>query len=147
MSTQIHPTAVVAKGAELGRDVVIGPYSVVGGQVKIGDRTQIGPHVVVDGVTTIGGDNVIVGQANLGGPPQDLSYRGEPTWLEIGDANTVREFVTIIARPEMRFRPFSALLATPAATRNSATRLRPRHSTHSSPTIPLRPVCHKPADR
>jgi UDP-N-acetylglucosamine acyltransferase len=95
MPTQIHPTAVVAKGAELGLDVVVGPYSVVGGSVKVGDRTQIGPHVVIDGVTTIGTDNVIVGQANLGGPPQDLSYRGEPTWLEIGDANTVREFVTI----------------------------------------------------
>jgi UDP-N-acetylglucosamine acyltransferase len=95
MATQIHPTAVVASGAELGTDVVIGPYSVVGGQSRIGDRTRLGPHVVIDGVTRIGADNVIVGQANLGGPPQDLSYRGEPTWLEIGDGNTVREFVTI----------------------------------------------------
>lgn len=95
MPAEIHPTAVVAASAELGRDVVIGPYSVVGGQVRIGDRTRIGPHVVIDGVTSIGVDNVIVGQANLGGPPQDLTYQGEPTWLEIGDANTVREFVTI----------------------------------------------------
>ena len=95
MSTSIHPTAVIADGAELGIDVVIGPYSVVGGRVKIGDRTQIGPHVVIDGATTIGAENIVVGQANLGGPPQDLSYRGEPTRLEIGDANTVREFVTI----------------------------------------------------
>lgn len=95
MATHIHPTAVIAEGAELGRDVVVGPYSVVGASVKIGDRTRIGPHVVIDGVTTIGRDNVIVGQANLGGPPQDLSYAGEPTWLEIGDSNTVREFVTI----------------------------------------------------
>jgi len=95
MATQIHPTAVVAQGAELGVDVVIGPYSVVGGSVRVGDRTRIGPHVVLDGVTRLGAENIIVGQANLGGPPQDLSYRGEPTWLEIGDRNTIREFVTI----------------------------------------------------
>jgi len=95
MASQIHPTAVIASGAELGVDVAIGPYSVVGPSVKIGDRTRIGPQVVIDGVTTIGCDNVIVGQANLGGPPQDLSYRGEATRLEIGERNTVREFVTV----------------------------------------------------
>lgn len=95
MATQVHPTAVVHPGAELGLDVVIGPYSVIGSAVKIGDRTKLGPHVVVDGVTTIGADNVVVGQANLGGPPQDLSYKDEPTQLEIGDRNTIREFVTI----------------------------------------------------
>jgi len=91
----IHPTAVIAEGAELGVDVVVGPYSVVGSRVRVGDRTRIGPHVVLDGVTRLGVENIIVGQANLGGPPQDLSYRGEPTWLEIGDRNTIREFVTI----------------------------------------------------
>lgn len=95
MATFIHPTAAVSPGAELGLDVVIGPYSVVGGAVRVGDRTRIGPHVVIDGVTRIGADNTIVGQANLGGPPQDLSYRGEPTWLEMGDGNTVREFVSV----------------------------------------------------
>jgi len=95
MATQVHTTAVVHPEAELGIDVVIGPYSVIGPAVRIGDRTQIGPHVVVDGVTTLGTDNVVVGQANLGGPPQDLSYRGEPTHLEVGNRNTVREFVTI----------------------------------------------------
>lgn len=95
MTGKIHSTAVIASGAELGEDVEIGPYSVVGASVRIGDRTRIGPQVVIDGVTSIGCDNVIVGQANLGGPPQDLSYRGEPTRLEIGDRNTVREFVTI----------------------------------------------------
>jgi UDP-N-acetylglucosamine acyltransferase len=95
MPTKVHPTAVVHPGAELGEDVVIGPYSVIGARVRIGDRTQLGPHVVVDGVTTIGADNVVVGQANLGGPPQDLSYKDEPTQLEIGERNTVREFVTI----------------------------------------------------
>jgi UDP-N-acetylglucosamine acyltransferase len=95
MSTKIHPTAVIAPGAEIGVGVEIGPYSVVGAQVKIGDRTKIGAQVVIDGVTTLGEDNLIVGQAGLGGPPQDLSYKGEPTQLVIGNRNTIREFVTI----------------------------------------------------
>jgi UDP-N-acetylglucosamine acyltransferase len=95
MATKIHPTAVISPGAEIGADVEIGPYSVVGSAVVIGDRTRIGPQVVLDGATRIGQDNLIVGQANLGGPPQDLSYKNEPTQLEIGDRNTIREFVTI----------------------------------------------------
>ncbi len=95
MAARIHPTAVIAPGAELGEEVEVGPYTVVGPGVRIGDRTRIGPQVVIDGVTAIGCDNVIVGQASLGGPPQDLSYRGEPTRLSIGDRNTIREFVTI----------------------------------------------------
>lgn len=95
MHEKIHPTAVVHPLARLGRDVEIGPSCVIGPDVTIGDRTKIGPQVVVDGVTRIGADNLIVGQASLGGPPQDLSYRGEPTLLEIGDRNTIREFVTI----------------------------------------------------
>jgi len=95
MSTRIHPTAVIAQGAELGVDVEIGPHTVVGAHVRIGDRTRIGPQVVIDGDTRIGADNVVVGQANLGGSPQDLSYRGEATELVIGDRNTVREFVTV----------------------------------------------------
>lgn len=95
MATEIHSTAVIALGAELGVDVGVGPYTVIGPAVKIGDRTRIGPQVVIDGVTSIGSDNVIVGQANIGGPPQDLSYEDEPTHLVVGDRNTIREFVTI----------------------------------------------------
>ena len=95
MAPRIHPTAVVHSGAELGDDIEIGPYTVVGPHVRIGDRTRIGAQVVIDGVVSIGTDNVIVGQASLGGSPQDLSYRGEDTLLEIGDRNTIREFVTI----------------------------------------------------
>lgn len=95
MSTLIHPTAVIAPGAELGVDVEIGPHTVVGEHVRVGDRTRIGPQVVIDGNTTLGADNVVVGQAALGGAPQDLSYRGEATELWIGDRNTIREFVTI----------------------------------------------------
>jgi UDP-N-acetylglucosamine acyltransferase len=93
--TKIHPTAVIAPGAELGLDVTIGPYSVIGGQVRIGEGTVVGPQVVIDGVTTIGRENRFLGQANIGGAPQDLSYEDEPTQLWLGDRNTVREFVTI----------------------------------------------------
>lgn len=95
MPSFIHPTAVVDPGAELGRDVFIGPHTVIGGRVKIGDRSRIGPQVVIDGVTRIGTDNIIVAQASVGGPPQDLSYRGEPTEVVLGNGNTIREFVTI----------------------------------------------------
>ncbi len=95
MTTNIHPTAVIADGAELGVGVSVGPYSVIGERVRIGDGTRVGPQVVIDGVTTIGRDNRILGQANVGGAPQDLSYEDEPTHLEIGDRNTIREFVTI----------------------------------------------------
>ena len=95
MSTIIHPTAVVDPRAQLGVEVEVGPYSIIGPQVSIGDRTKIGPHVVVDGATKIGADNRIVGQASIGGEPQDISYEGEPTQVELGDGNMVREFVTI----------------------------------------------------
>lgn len=95
MATEIHSTAVIAPGAELGSGVTVGPYTVIGPRVRIGDGTRIGPQVVIDGVTIIGRDNVFFGQANVGADPQDLSYEGEPTHLVIGDRNTVREFVTI----------------------------------------------------
>ena len=95
MATEIHPTAVVAPGCELGTDVQVGPYAVLGENVRIGDGTRIGPHVVIEGVTRLGRDNVVFGQASLGGAPQDLSYEGEPTQLEVGDRNTIREFVTV----------------------------------------------------
>lgn len=94
MSVTIHPTAVVDPAAQLGVDVEIGPHVVIGPQVQIGDRTKVGPQVVIDGVTTLGEENVLVGQTSLGNPPQDFSYQGEPTRLEIGDRNTIREFVT-----------------------------------------------------
>lgn len=95
MASKIHPTAVVAATAELGSEVEIGPYSVIGPHVRLGDRTRIGAQVVIDGVTEIGADNIIVGQAALGGAPQDFSYKGEKTRLVVGERNTIREFVTI----------------------------------------------------
>jgi UDP-N-acetylglucosamine acyltransferase len=95
MATKIHPTAVVAQGAQLGLDVEIGPHCVISEHAVIGDGTRIGPQVVISGRTTIGKENVIHGLTSLGGAPQDFSYRGEETRLEIGDRNNIREFVTI----------------------------------------------------
>ena len=90
----IHPTAIVAPGAKLGHNVSVGPYSVIGEHVEIGDGTQIGPHVVISGHTKIGRDNRIFQFCSLGEIPQDKKYAGEPTRLEIGDRNTIREFCT-----------------------------------------------------
>jgi len=95
VTSQIHPTAVVDPTAELGQDVVVGPYVVINAHVRVGDRTKIGPQVVLGAFTSIGEDNSIHGQASLGGDPQDFSYHGEDTRLVIGDRNTIREFVTI----------------------------------------------------
>ena len=95
MSPTIHPTAVVSPKAELAEGVEIGPHCYVGPHVRIGRGTRIGPQVVIDGHTTLGEENVVHGLASLGGAPQDLSYRGEATRLEIGNRNTVREFVTV----------------------------------------------------
>ena len=90
----IHATAIVAPGAELGESVSVGPYSIVGAHVKVGEGTQIGPHCVIDGHTTIGRDNRIFQFCSLGGVPQDKKYAGEPTELHIGNGNTIREFCT-----------------------------------------------------
>ena len=91
---RVHPTAIVDPQAELGDGVDVGPYAVVGAQVKVGAGTRIGAHCVIDGPATIGADNQIYPHAALGGAPQDMKYRGEPTELHIGDRNTIREFCT-----------------------------------------------------
>lgn len=90
----IHPTAIVHPGARLGSDVEIGAYSLVGEHVEIGDRTWVGPHVVLGGYTRIGCDNRIFQFCSLGEVPQDKKYANEPTRLEIGDRNVIREFCT-----------------------------------------------------
>ncbi len=92
---QIHPTAVIDSGATLGAGVRVGPYAIIGAGVSIGDGTDVGGHVVIEGQTSIGRDNRIFPFASLGGDPQDLKYGGEPTRLEIGDRNTIREFATM----------------------------------------------------
>lgn len=93
--TQIHPTALVDPKAELADDVSVGPFSIVGPNARIGRGTRIGAHTTVDGHTTVGADNRIGPYASVGGAPQDMKYRDEPTRLEIGDRNTIREFTTI----------------------------------------------------
>jgi UDP-N-acetylglucosamine acyltransferase len=95
MATTIHPSAIVAAGAELADDVTIGPYAVIGAHVGIGEGTSIGAHCVVEGYTTIGRGNRIFQFASIGAEPQDKKYAGEPTRLEIGHGNTIREFATI----------------------------------------------------
>lgn len=91
----IHPTAIVDPKAQLGNDVTVGAYSVIGPDVEVGDGTWIGPHVVINGPTRIGRNNRIYQFASLGEAPQDKKYDGEPTRLEIGDRNVIRESVTI----------------------------------------------------
>ncbi|MEF8733046.1 MAG: acyl-ACP--UDP-N-acetylglucosamine O-acyltransferase [Candidatus Accumulibacter meliphilus] len=90
----IHQSALVAPGAQLGSNVSVGAYSIIGEDAEIGDNTVIGPHVVISGRTRIGRDNRIFQFNSLGEVPQDKKYAGEPTRLEIGDRNTIREFCT-----------------------------------------------------
>jgi UDP-N-acetylglucosamine acyltransferase len=92
MAAMIHQTAIVQAGAQLGENVAVGPYSIIGEHVEIGDNTIVGPHVVISGRTRIGCENRIFQFCSLGEVPQDKKYAGEPTCLEIGDRNTIREF-------------------------------------------------------
>jgi UDP-N-acetylglucosamine acyltransferase len=85
----IHPTARIAPG------VTVGPGTIIGEGVEIGEGTWVGPHVVIQGPTTIGKNNKIFQFASVGDEPQDITYKGEPTRLEIGDNNTIREFCMI----------------------------------------------------
>ena len=91
----IHPTAVVHRGARLAANVEVGPYSIIGEHVEVGEGTRIGAHVVIDGHARIGRNNTIWHSASIGAPPQDKKYASEPTRVEIGDGNTIREFCTI----------------------------------------------------
>jgi UDP-N-acetylglucosamine acyltransferase len=91
----IHPTAVVARSAELGDDVIIAPYAVVGARVRIGRGTRVGSHALLEGNTTVGEDNRIFPFAVVGVSPQDLKFHGEESQLVIGDRNTIREFATL----------------------------------------------------
>jgi len=92
---QIHPTAIVSKKADLARDVQVGPYAIIGDEAKIGCGTKIGAHCVIEGNTTIGSNCEIFSGAVLGSRPQDLKYKGEKVYLEIGDNNIIREFCTM----------------------------------------------------
>jgi UDP-N-acetylglucosamine acyltransferase len=91
----IHPTAIVAAGAQIPASCTVGPYCTVGPDVVLGEECELVSHVVLDGQLTMGRRNRIFSFACIGISPQDLKYAGEPTAVEIGDGNTIREYVTI----------------------------------------------------
>src|SRR5437667_7237269 len=91
----VHPTAILDPGAKISSSCRVGPYCTVGPDVELGDSCELISHVAIDGPTKIGERNRFFPFSSIGLAPQDLSYRGEPTRLEIGDDNTIREFVTI----------------------------------------------------
>lgn len=95
INRKIHQTAIVHPGAIIGANVEIGPYSIIGENVQIGEGTKIGPHVLIDGWTTIGRNNQIHAGAQLGIEPQDLKFRGEKSFLIVGDNNIIREYATL----------------------------------------------------
>ncbi|HJQ32537.1 MAG TPA: acyl-ACP--UDP-N-acetylglucosamine O-acyltransferase [Pyrinomonadaceae bacterium] len=92
---EIHPTAVVSPRAELAPGVRVGPYAVVEEHVQIGEGCEIGAHAVVKRFTSLGERNRVAEHATLGGEPQDVKFKGEPSRLIVGDDNQIREYVTI----------------------------------------------------
>src|SRR5690242_15642547 len=93
--TVIHPTAIVTRGAELGRGVRVGPFCTIGPHVVIEDGVELISHVIVEGHTRIGADVSLYPFCTVGMAPQDLKYRGEPTRCEIGARTQIREHCTI----------------------------------------------------
>jgi UDP-N-acetylglucosamine acyltransferase len=91
----VHATAIIAEGAIVPASCVIGPFCTIGPNVVLGEACELVSHVVLDGHTTLGARNKVYSFACLGIAPQDLKYKGEPTRLEIGDENVIRESVTI----------------------------------------------------
>ena len=92
---KVHPTAIIHPGAQLADDVTVGPYSLIGEHVELNAGTEVMSHVVIDGHTRLGENNQVFPYASIGLAPQDLKYNGEPTRVEIGEGNAIREFVTI----------------------------------------------------
>jgi UDP-N-acetylglucosamine acyltransferase len=95
MTTEIHKTALVDERARVGAGVKVGAFSTIGPDVELGDEVIVGDHVVIEGRTKVGSGSRISPFAIIGGAPQDLSYRGEDTSVEIGERCTIREHVTI----------------------------------------------------
>lgn len=92
---EVHETAIIHPSAKIGRNVVIGPYAIIGENVEIGDNCIIGPHVMIEGWSSVGENNRFFHGASIGCEPQDLKFRGEKSFLCIGDNNIFRENVTI----------------------------------------------------
>lgn len=96
--SKIHPTAIIGPEVKLGKDVEIGPFCMIAGDVTIGDGTKLISHVSLGDTrtkTVLGKNNSLYAGAVVGGPPQDLTYKGEKTELIIGDNNVIREYVTM----------------------------------------------------
>jgi len=91
----IHPTAIISPKAELGRNVVIGPYSIIGDHVILHDEIRVCSHCVIEGPSEFGSGSVFYPFVSAGQAPQDLKYRGERSWLRAGERNTFREFTTL----------------------------------------------------
>ena len=91
----IHRTALIDPTAELGPDVAVGPYAIIGPRVTIGDHTQIAAHAVLERTTRVGRGVKIGYGTVIGNDPQDLKYKGEETWVQIGDGTIIREYCTI----------------------------------------------------
>ncbi|MCC7541389.1 MAG: acyl-ACP--UDP-N-acetylglucosamine O-acyltransferase [Deltaproteobacteria bacterium] len=91
----MHPTAVVASEIELGLDVEIGPFAVIGPGVRLGDGSRVMAHAFVEGPSTFGARTVVHPFAAVGGAPQDVKHKGEPTRLVVGEGNTFREYVSV----------------------------------------------------
>lgn len=91
----IHPTAIIDPSAKIGADVTIGPYCIIGAGVELGDGTTLQHHVTIMGPTKIGKNNRFYAYGSIGQQTQDLKYAAEPTYLEIGDDNTFREFCSV----------------------------------------------------
>ncbi len=94
-SSRVHATVILSPLAELGENVTVGPHTVIGDNVIIGDSCWIGPFTVIEGPARVGRNNRFYGHCSIGTDPQDLKYNGEETFLEIGDDNVFREFVTV----------------------------------------------------
>lgn len=91
----VHPTAIVSPEAELGPDVEVGPFAIIGPAVTVGAGSRIAPRAILEQSVKLGADCRVGAGSILGGPPQDLKYAGEETWVEIGDGTVVREYCTI----------------------------------------------------
>src|SRR5438477_1695495 len=96
----VHPSAIVAKGAELGPGVVIGPFAYIGPRVRLGAGTQVGLHAIIEGRTTLGARCQVHHGAVIGNIPQDLKFRGAPSEVVIGHDTVIREYATVDAATE-----------------------------------------------
>jgi UDP-N-acetylglucosamine acyltransferase len=101
---KIHATAIVDSGADLGDDVEVGPYALVGPRVTVGARSVVGPRAILERNVRLGADCRVGTGTILGGDPQDLKFKGEETWVEIGDGTVVREYVTVNRGTAQSFR-------------------------------------------